>query len=295
MTQRLKISKIVRMKVYDCFAFFNELDLLELRLTELDPIVDHFVLVEATRTFSKKEKPLFFQLNRDRYSKFEKKIIHIVVDKYPTFWTKFRPVTTWHYDNHQKQQVIQGLVKASDQDQIIFSDLDEIPHAHALNQALSDNTKYKVFEQQQAIYFLNNVCTRIHDFGGKAIAQQNREGFGRWRGSVLSKKKNISNFKKFRMVRDDENADISVIHDGGWHLSYMGGIESIINKMKSYAHTEYSGDDYTKPEIIKKAMETGTDPIKYGEKYELFSLNDPKIPYLKALKDNPEKWKHMIR
>lgn len=283
------------MKVYDCFAFFNELDLLELRMAELDPIVDHFVIVEATRTFSKKEKPLHFKLNRDRYSRFEKKIIYVEVNKYPTIWTKFRPITTWHYDNHQKQQVIQGLTKAQGKDQIVFSDLDEIPHAHSLSKALSDPQKFKVFEQHQAIYFLNNVCTKIHDFGGQAIAQQNRDGFGRWRGTVLSQKKNIKNFKEFRKTRDREGSDISVIRDGGWHLSYMGGLESVIYKMKSYAHTEYSGDDYTNPEVIQKAITSGLDPLKYGEKYELFSLKDSKIPYLNALKNNPEKWKHMIR
>ena len=233
-------------------------------------------------------------MNRDRFSKFEKKIIYVVVDKFPTFWSKLRPVTTWHYSNHQKQQVCQGITKASDKDHILFSDLDEIPHAESLSKALSDPKKYKVFDQQQAIYYVNNVCTRIHDFDGKAIAQQNRDGFGRWRGSVLSQKENIKNFKTLRQIRDQEGPDISIIPNGGWHLSFMGGIESVIYKMKSYEHTEYSGEDFTNPEVIKKAMSSGADPLQYGEKYEFFPMPDPRIPYLNALKNNPEKWKHML-
>lgn len=283
------------MKVYDCFAFFNELDLLELRMTELDPIVDHFVIVEATRTFTKKEKPLYFKQNRDRYSKFEKKIIHIVVDKFPTIWTKFRPVTTWHYDNHQKQQAIRGIKNASGKDQILFSDLDEIPHSNSLVKALSDPKKFKVFEQYQSMYFVNNVCTRIRDYDGKAIAQQNRDGFGRWRGSVLSQKENIKNFKEFRKTRDQEREDISIIRDGGWHLSYMGGLESVIYKMKSIAHTEFSGERFTSPEAVSKAMATGTDPVQYGEKYELFSLSSEKVPFLETLKKTPNDWKKLIK
>ena len=61
------------MKVYDCFTFFNELDLLEIRLNELNDVVDYFVLVEATTTYSGKPKELYFQKNKDRYKKFEKK------------------------------------------------------------------------------------------------------------------------------------------------------------------------------------------------------------------------------
>ncbi len=283
------------MKVYDCFAFFNELDLLELRLEELDSLVDYFVLVEATRTFSKKPKPLFFKENRDRYSKFEKKIIHVVVDKFPTIWTKLRPVTTWHYDNHQKQQAIAGLTKANENDMIIFSDLDEIPHARSLSSALASASKYKVFEQTQAMYFLNNVARIIYDYDKKAIAQQNRDGFGRWRGSVMTQKKHIKTFKKFRQIRERENSDIEIIRDGGWHLTYMGGIDSVVYKMTSASHTEYSSAEYTSPDAIWDSIMSGTDHLQCGEKYELFSINDPNIPYLSAFKNNPQKWAHMIR
>ena len=103
------MARNLTVKVYDTFAFFNEMELLELRLRELNDVVDYFVLVEATRTFQKKEKPLYYELNKDRFKEWHHKIIHVVVDKYPTFWTKLRPVTTWHYDNHQKEGVLKAV------------------------------------------------------------------------------------------------------------------------------------------------------------------------------------------
>jgi len=74
------------MRIFDCFAFFNELDLLEIRLNELDPVVDKFILVESTRTFQKQFKPLYFNENKERFKKFLPKIEHVIVDHFPTFF-----------------------------------------------------------------------------------------------------------------------------------------------------------------------------------------------------------------
>ena len=63
------------MKIYDCFIFFNELDLLEIRLKTLEKVVDYFLLVEATKTHRGQDKPLYFNENKERFKKWEKKII----------------------------------------------------------------------------------------------------------------------------------------------------------------------------------------------------------------------------
>lgn len=52
--------------IYDCFTFFNELNLLEIRLNILNDVVDKFVLVEATKTFSGKDKPLYYEQNKKK-------------------------------------------------------------------------------------------------------------------------------------------------------------------------------------------------------------------------------------
>ena len=144
--------------VYDCFPFFNELDLLEIRLNELDAVVDKFVLVEATRTFQKEPKPLYYEENKERFKKFEHKIIHVVVDEYPGFFAKFRIPTAWDYDNHQKNQVKKALKDCKPDDDIIISDLDEIPSAAKVTEHLNiDNPK--VFEQRLSNFYVNCVAT----------------------------------------------------------------------------------------------------------------------------------------
>lgn len=282
------------MKIYDCFAFFNEMDLLELRLRELWDTVDHFVIVEATRTFTKKPKPLFFQDNRARFKEFESKIIHVVVDKYPTFWTKLRPVTTWHYDNHQKEGILQGLKNAAPDDLIIVSDLDEIPLPAKIRE-YANRPGIRVFEQFQSYYFLNYVCTHIYDYEGHAVAQRNRDGFGRWRGSVMLEKKLIKTIKDTRNFRDEEGPHIHPIKDGGWHFSYMGGIEKIMYKIQSWAHTEYNRPEFGSKEAVVKSIMDGKDLFGEGSRYELFDIDKSALPFPGEVLKNRARWAHMIR
>jgi beta-1,4-mannosyl-glycoprotein beta-1,4-N-acetylglucosaminyltransferase len=71
------------MKVTDSFIFFNELDILEIRLNTLDSVVDKFILIESTVSHSGKEKPLFYQENKHKFEKFNHKIIHCIVEDTP--------------------------------------------------------------------------------------------------------------------------------------------------------------------------------------------------------------------
>ena len=117
-------------RIYDCFTFYNELDLLEIRLNELDPIVDHFVLCEAPVTFKGKPKPLLFKENRERFERFLPKIAHIVVDDMPTGPDK--KSVYWQRQTFQRNAIRRGLGDADADDFIILSDLDEIPRATAV-------------------------------------------------------------------------------------------------------------------------------------------------------------------
>lgn len=279
-------------RVYDGFAFFNEMDLLELRFEHLSSAVDYFILVEATRTFQKKPKPLYFQENQKRFHRFRDKIIHIVIDEYPSFWTKFRPVTSWHYDNHQKEGILKGLTDAKPDDVVIVSDLDEIPFRDKVIQ-FKDKPGIRVFEQYQAYYFLNYVCHHIHDYGGKAVAQRNRAGFGRWRGSVMLEKKLIKDIKITRTLHDEEGPHIQVIEDGGWHYSFMGGIEKVLYKIQSWAHTEYN-DRGTLDQVIDNIL-NGRDLIGDGNRFQLMDLEKSGLPLFPEILGADSKYKSMMR
>lgn len=101
--------------VYDCFVFFNELELLELRLEELSDVVDRFVLVEGTKTFRGKKKPLYFEDNKERYSKFLNRIIHIRVDDFP------ESTNPWELEYHQRNMIAKGLSNCKSDDNLLLS------------------------------------------------------------------------------------------------------------------------------------------------------------------------------
>jgi hypothetical protein len=136
------------MAIYDCFPFFNELDLLEIRLMELDPVVDRFVLAEAPVTHAGREKPLFFAENAKRFAKWRRKIVHVVVDDMPT------GSDPWERENHQRNAIVRGLAKAVPNDGVIISDADEIPSADAVRRWPGDA---RVCEQLFAYYWINCV------------------------------------------------------------------------------------------------------------------------------------------
>ena len=89
--------------IFDCFTFNDELELLEIRLNVLKDVVDRFVLVEATKTFTNKSKPLIYEENKDRFKEFADKIIHIVVDDFPD------DDNPWARENWQRNKIMEGL------------------------------------------------------------------------------------------------------------------------------------------------------------------------------------------
>ncbi|MBO6167304.1 MAG: hypothetical protein J6P13_03005 [Kiritimatiellae bacterium] len=114
--------------IYDCFSFFNELDILEIRLNALKDVVDRFVLVEAVKTHSGQPKKLYFEENKDRYKPFLDKIIHVIVDNEPHLPEKCPKLTAaWAYENHQRNVIVRGLARIGADDVLLISDLDKIP------------------------------------------------------------------------------------------------------------------------------------------------------------------------
>lgn len=234
------------MKVYDCIPFFNELDILELRLNILDELVDRFIIEEATMTFSGEKKELCFEKHRDRFKKFLHKIDYVVVDDSPTTGT------THERDYFQKNHLLDGLKKAgaTEDDVIIFGDCDEFPNPRVLKQIIAEFDKTKVYHLAQRNFY---AFLNMEESSGKLlsitgefpeIAEKDRK----WLGTKVSSILNIPNEGIVRMrdlckVTDDNAVRVP---DGGWHFGYMGGehetdpIKRIGVKVKAAAHQEYS-------------------------------------------------------
>ena len=247
-------------KIYDCFTFFDEFELLEIRLNILYPYVDYFVIVEATSTYSGKKKPLHYQENAQRYTLFKDKIIHIAVEDMPDI--DKNNLSRRDLENYQRDQIKKGLQNCNKQDVILVSDVDEIPNPKKFGEMIvALNSVYQVltFKQKLYYYYINGL---MHNA---------------WFGSTCCKFSTCqgvfeSSAQKIRMsgshALNDKGAFIS---KGGWHFSYLGGIDRIIKKINSLADDEYYKDKYKDREIILKRIEQGKDlfgrdyTIRYGK------------------------------
>ena len=283
------------MKVYDCIPFFNELDILELRLNILDKYVDKFIIEESTMTFSGEEKELCFDKNRDKFSKFLDKIVYVTVDDSPTTGT------THERDYFQKNRLIKGLeeVGATEDDVIIFGDCDEIPNPAELEKIIRDFDKHKVYHLAQRNFY---AFLNMEEKSGKLlsitrefpdIAQKDRK----WLGTKVTSTLNIpkEGIVRLRDLAEVTDKNAVRVANGGWHFGYMGGeketdpIKRIGVKVKAAAHQEYN-----EKEIILETMDRlvlGQDIFGRDAKFERVEIDNTYPEYL--LKHRSE-YEHLI-
>lgn len=228
--------------VYDCFQFFNELDLLKLRLNVLDPVVDRFVIVESTVTFSGQPKPLFYSENKEMFRQFHDKIIHVVVADTPDG----PGVSPFDRDAFQKTARERGLKNCAKTDIIMYSDLDEIPDPAKVRAILDafDPEKIYHFAQRQFYFYLNleEVSGKLLSYAGDFAGVKHKQ----WLGTYLFR---LGLLDKFPLgeLRVNKTPERSVrVADGGWHFTYMGGSKDedvaarVAHKIKSAAHQEFN-------------------------------------------------------
>lgn len=253
--------------VYDCIPFFNELDILNLRLHILSPYVDRFVIEEATTTFSGQPKELCFEKNKELFREFLPKITYIVVDDDLSDAESTHARDVW-----QKNHLIKGLQDAKPNDVVIFGDCDEIPNPEALQSILENFDPGKVYHLAQRNFyaFLNmeeqsgSLLSITGDFPKIPDAQR------KWLGTK------VTSFSQIPEEGIDRLRDLVPVNDprsvragnGGWHFGYMGGhhetnaAKRIGVKVKAAAHQEYNDK-----EILAETM----DHLRLG--HDIFGRN----------------------
>ena len=195
------------MAIFDCFQYFNEEHIADLRFNILNKYVDYFVIVESTVDHQGKPKKLQFDINK--FQKFKKKINYIIVDDTPDEIKKPHHGGESLVEQHQRNSLMKGLKNAHDEDLIILSDVDEIPDLKKLN--LFNKKNYAVFLQKMFMYKLNLLNLNEND----------------WHGSKICLKKNLKSpqwlrdlkFKNYPFWRIDKPRNIQIIHNGGWHFA----------------------------------------------------------------------------
>ena len=239
------------MAIYDCFQFFNEEHILDLRFNILDKFVDFFVVVESTTDHQGNEKKLYFDENK--FKKFKKKIIYIVVDDTEESIKKPHLGGESLVEQHQRNSAMRGLKNCADSDLVIISDVDEIPNLNKLHLFKGKN-KYAVFSQKAFAYKINLL----------------NEEENNWHGSKMCLKKHLKSpqwlrnlkFKKYPFWRFDKPQKLQIIENGGWHFAYLLDSEGISKKIQSFAHGEDNKKDNTDVDKIEKKMAKFLHPTK---------------------------------
>lgn len=271
--------------VYDLFPFFNEIDICLMRLNVLDKYVDKFIIEESTMTFSGEEKELCFEKNKELFKQFLPKIEYVVVDDTP------KVAKTHERDYFQKNHLVEGLKKvgATEDDVIIFGDLDEIPNPVVLEKIIKEFDKTKVYHLAQRNFyaFLNmeEKSGKLLSITGEfpEIAQEDRK----WLGTKITSLINIPEEGIVRLrdlVKPEDSRSVRV-PDGGWHFGYMGGhnaknpVDRIGTKVKAAAHQEYNDR-----EILAETMDRlvlGQDIFGRDARFERVEVDDSFPDYLR--------------
>jgi beta-1,4-mannosyl-glycoprotein beta-1,4-N-acetylglucosaminyltransferase len=246
--------------IYDCFTFFNELDLLEIRLNELGGVVDRFVLVESPKTFTGIDKPLHYAENKARFAHFHDKIIHVVVDPIPGEGKH------WEREEQQRNHILKGLETARHDDTVIIGDVDEIPKADVVR-AYQGTNQVLVFQLHHTFYYLNLF-------------------FGLWQnGTRMLRRGRFETPQQARFMHDD------MIRHAGWHFGYVGDVDNIVRKLKSFSHVEVNVPPYNDPQHLARQVAKGCG---LGDDTAGSLLHPDSLPMY--VRNNPDKFdKYMFK
>ena len=207
------------MQIIDCFIFYNELDLLHIRLEELYDVVDKFVIVEANHTFTGNKKDWNYEKNIERYTKYKDKIIYIKVDDMPN------DGNAWTNEWHQRNAIQRSYYLFNDDDIVIISDVDEIPSINTINFLRTQHPPVSPLKFDMSFYNYNfNCCVD-----------------NRWSDKVFSSQlKQIRDIKP-QALRDSQSHGF-LLKNAGWHFSWFGDSEFCKNKIRNFAHQELNNE-----------------------------------------------------
>jgi hypothetical protein len=221
------------MKIYDCFTFYNEFDLLDLRIAEMYDHVDHMVLVEADHTFQNEPKHFNFKHRMREYEHLDK-LIYIGIEDMPL------SPDPWVNERHQRDSIMLGIEDAAEDDIIIISDIDEILRPSTIEQLRQGTCSVYGFRMPLFNFKYNYMLTT-------------QDLYSVWSGAVT--KMALESPEDFRRQRHALNnlgwqyndGTIAIIEHAGWHFTYLGGDDFARTKIQSFAHAEDN-----RPEVLDR-------------------------------------------
>jgi hypothetical protein len=267
-------------KIYDCFTFYNEFDILELRLQEHWDQVDKFVIAEANMTHQGDPKEFLLEQNWDRFKPYADKIIHIKVDDMPNH------PNAWVPENFQRNALGRGLADASPEDIIVTSDCDELVRTEAFEYMRESDhrlwaCRIPLFYFKMNYYMYSPATSLV--------------------GAISVRKKDFKSHQEIRNLGHaisrtewnyNDGVNCSIPH-GGWHFSYFGNEEHVKNKIRSFAHRETNNphilDNINLDEMLQQKR--GLDKDSTNEKFEYVEVDEY---FPRTVVNNLEKYSKFI-
>ena len=263
--------------VIDGFIFYNEIDMLLFRLKEMNDLIDFFVLVESNITFSGSSKPLHYQENKHLFSEYNNKIIHVVVDDTHLFITPETSSPIWSREYHQRNGIANGIEVFNGlryDDVILVSDVDEIvSRANVFELKYNDvYVSTGMFRFNMGFYYYNLNCKlrelwvyplTVHYWMYESIIDSGL--------SVQDMRVNHSLVLGFA--------------DSGWHFSYFGSVDYIINKINTFSHQEFNKESIKDPKHLNELINSNQDILLRSDKVgsdgkfcDAFEIDETNLP-----------------
>jgi beta-1,4-mannosyl-glycoprotein beta-1,4-N-acetylglucosaminyltransferase len=273
-------------RVFDCFLFYNEFDVLDVRLDELADQVEKFILVESSRTFQNNPKPLYFAENKERYAKYKDKIVHVVVDQFPPF-SPVGEKDFWEAEIYQRDRIKVGLnaCHPRKRDIVIFTDADEIIKKEKIHEIV------KLIDQENNDIVFGNFVQYGHFFNRKikdewdiciATSWENfskyiksgedfraLSGFSKGHAFnafiVLEKIKKKYPHKKWAFARTV---------DTGWHFTTIGGYEKALQKLYSQSHIECNTEANRDFDVLRNQIMNSMELCEIDSSFPKFIVDN---------------------
>ena len=295
------------MRIFDCTTFYDENFILDVRFNILDQFVDKFVICESAYSHSGKKKKFNFDISK--FERFKHKIVYLKIDHEPKNLiykssnnennkenTKDVRINAIKRIAYQRNFLKEGILDASNNDLIFYSDNDEIPK---LNDANLDKIQNKLifFKQKLFYYKFNLFCDRYDWYGTKGCKKKDLIDF-EWLRNIKTKKYNFYRFDT--LFSKTKYTDVKIINDGGWHFSQLKKIDDIYSKLtNSEDHQEFKDtgkkisdiEDLVNRKVILYDHKAKSSDFKFGKEFKLETIGLEEMPdYIKKNKDQFREW-----
>ena len=295
------------MKIFDCFMYFDEDLILDLRLNTLNKFIDYFVIVESIYNHKGEKRKLKFNIKK--FKKFNNKIIYLIHNQVPNEIKKINKndseneINTKYIfnaifrENSQRNYILKGLSKAKDDDIILISDVDEIPNLKKVNFKKLKNKL--IFFNQEMFYYKFNLKLPNYNWIGTKSCKKKYLKNPQWLRNIKDRKYPFYRLDTF--FSDKKFSNVEIVENGGWHFTNIKTAEQIRYKLKSYLHhREFEVNPVTKNQIEKLIknriaiydlrLDKRSQKIGQGSKLQKYNLK--KLP--EYIIDNKKKYKKWI-